>query len=168
MLETRETRNAVLYGRISDEKQLGNSSLSHQETTIQHYAAALDYVIDQAFKDKAVSAKQYAAHERPGMRDLVYYVLGHPEIKGIFFYDLSRLSRQYYDFKLYVVNPIKAYRPEMKYFDASTRREVDFYDAMSVTGFALAKLENEYKSARAIDQQKAMIHSHLRPAGRIN
>ena len=73
------------------------------------------YQIVARFSDEGVSAYRRRASQRPGMQEMVDYVLKN-ECEAVFFYDESRITRQVTDFVLEVWEEIGLRKPDVKFF----------------------------------------------------
>src|SRR5699024_5927512 len=93
--------------RRSDVKQKNNASLETQYEEIRARAKMEGYHIVKIFVDDANSAYHNTVTERKAMNDLLEMTLSdESNIEAVFFYEESRVSRQFYDFTLYVHDAI--------------------------------------------------------------
>lgn len=89
---TQEYRKAVIYCRVSSEKQAkeGNG-LDSQEHRCREYAASLGVEVENVFRDEGISGSLFA---RPAMKSLIKYLDQHWQTKYIvIFDDLKRFAR---------------------------------------------------------------------------
>src|SRR5699024_3116609 len=110
--------------RRSDVKQKNNASLETQSEAIRARAKMEGYHIAKIFVDDANSAYHKTVTERKAMTDLLEMTLSdETNIEAVFFYEESRVSRQFYDFTLYIHDAIKKQKPHTKFFSTSTQDE---------------------------------------------
>lgn len=161
---SKKFKNGVAIERISDHKQIGNASFDTQESEIQKRAEQEGFRIVKFFKDVAKSAYHQNVTQREAMINLVNYVLDDKnDVEGIFFYDESRLSRQFYDFVLHIYKSIKDNKPHVKFYSALDDGEWNPDKLKTVINFATAAQQSIDKSTRAIDGQKTALAKKERP-----
>ncbi|PAQ14740.1 hypothetical protein CD798_09870 [Bacillaceae bacterium SAOS 7] len=152
-------KKAVGIIRRSDIKQKENLSFETQESEIHSRAKKEGYYIDGIIKDDANSAYHKVVTKRDAMNDLLLKVLDeHLNIEAVFFYDESRLTRQFYDFTLDIYRKIKEKKPFVKFFSTSQQGEWNPYEITSVIKFANAAQESVQKARRAKDAQNTLLH----------
>lgn len=159
---------AVGIVRRSDIKQKNNASLETQSEEIYARAELEGYQIVKIFIDDANSAYHKKVTERKAMTDLLQMVLSDEnQIEAVFFYEESRVSRQFYDFTLYIHDVIKKEKPNTKFFSTSKQGEWDPYDVVTVINFATAANDSIKKSARAKDAQQTSLKKQERPGSDV-
>lgn len=157
-------KNAVAILRRSDIKQKENLSFEIQESEISDRAAREGYQIVEFLKDDGISAYHKTVSQRKGMQDLLNMVLNDRyQIEAVFFYDESRLTRQFDDFTLFIYKEIKEQKPYVKFFSTAQQDEWDPYYIVSVINLANASQESNQKSSRAKDAQKNLLKHNTRP-----
>jgi DNA invertase Pin-like site-specific DNA recombinase/RNase P subunit RPR2 len=151
-------KNAIGIERRSDLKQKDNLSFETQEAEILARAEKEGYQIVEIIKDDANSAYHKTVTKREAMNNLLQRVLDDEwNIEAIFFYDESRLTRQFYDFTLDIYRKIKEKKPYVKFFSTSQSGEWNPYDLTTVIRFANAAQESVIKSRRAKDAQNTLL-----------
>ena len=126
------------------------------------------YQIINIFEDDGVSAYHKSVNQRQAMIKAKELILSDGEdIQALFFYDESRMTRQFFDFTLSFVNPIKAAKPHFKFFSTQTNSEWSPMDINAVLNQATAARESVIKSARSIDGQDNSIKSRKRPGSEV-
>lgn len=164
-LQTNFLKNAIGSVRRSDIKQQNNASLETQSEEIRLRAEREGYNIVEIFIDDANSAYHKVVTKRKAMTDLLDAALSEElNIEAIFFYEESRVSRQFYDFTLFIHDVIKREKPHMKFFSTCTFGEWDPYKVESIIKFATAASESVTKSRRAKDGQKMHYLNRNAPA----
>lgn len=157
-------KNAIGIARRSDIKQQHNASIETQSEEIRIRAAHEGFTIVEIFIDDANSAYHKVVTRRKAMTDLLEAALSEElDIEAIFFYEESRVSRQFYDFTLFIHDVIKKEKPYMKFFSTCTFGEWDPYKIESILKFATAANESVVKSRRAKDGQKNALAKNERP-----
>lgn len=155
---------AVGFVRQSDEHRQGNNhSAEEQESQIRAAAKHFGCRDVKIFKDFA-SAFHIPMASRDGINDMMNFVLGRTDVWGVFFYDLSRGSRQggsdmYHD----VAKVLWSHQPDLRFVSAIDYAEVDFNDPITQIKFALHRYESEEKRKRTIDRQSKTVDQHRRP-----
>jgi len=159
---------AIGIARRSDIKQQQNASIETQSEEIQSRAKLEGYEVIEIFIDDANSAYHKLVTARKAMNDLLEAALAEElNVEAIFFYEESRLSRQFYDFTLFIHDIIKQQKPHIKFFSTCTLGEWDPYNLMSVMKFAHAAKESSMKSTRAIDGQNRVLRNQERPGSKV-
>jgi len=89
---------AVIYCRVSTKEQVKNLSLSTQLRTCQDYCEREGYEVAKEFTDAGESGKTI---DRPEFKKLLEYCRIHKrDVQFVVFYNISRLSRDTYDFAI--------------------------------------------------------------------
>ncbi|MEC2076101.1 recombinase family protein, partial [Metabacillus fastidiosus] len=153
---------AVGIARRSDHKQKNNASIETQSEEIHLRANKEGYEILEIFIDDANSAYHKIVTKRQAMQDLLETVLSE-EIEAVFFYEESRVSRQFYDFTLFIHDVIKKEKTHVKFFSTCREGEWDPYNIVSVINLATAADLSIKKSRRAKDGQKTALGKNQRP-----
>ncbi|PZX07406.1 resolvase-like protein [Psychrobacillus insolitus] len=162
------SKNAIGIARRSDIKQKHNASIETQSEEIRLRATSEGFNIVEVFIDDANSAYHQVVTSRKAMTDLLEAALSEDlNIEAIFFYEESRVSRQFYDFTLFIHDVIKRDKPYMKFFSTCTFGEWDPYKVESIIKFATAASESVAKSRRAKDGQKNALSKKDRPGSKI-
>jgi len=157
-------KDAIGIARVSYKDQLLNASIETQSEEIRLRAEKEGYNIVEVFVDGANSAYHKVVTKRQAMNDLLEATLSADQnIEAIFFYEESRLSRQFYDFTLFIYDVIKREKPQVKFFSTLHRGEWDPYDLLSVVNFATAANHAVTLSRRAKDAQKTVLSKQERP-----
>ncbi|MFS0782082.1 recombinase family protein [Bacillus sp. 1P06AnD] len=150
----RPIRKAIGVVRRSDVKQKENASLLTQKEEILAKAKLEGYTIVDIFEDDGLSAYHLSVSERPAMIKALKLALSQTEeIEALFFYEESRLSRQFSDFVISFYNPVKKEKPHFAFFSTKKVAEWNPNDITSVFEFATAAKDSSIKSARIIDAQ---------------
>ncbi|CAM5182816.1 DNA invertase Pin-like site-specific DNA recombinase OS=Ureibacillus acetophenoni OX=614649 GN=SAMN05877842_10466 PE=4 SV=1 [Ureibacillus acetophenoni] len=105
-----EKRNAVIYARVSTEKNTQETSLARQQDELEKYAQKMGYKVQASFQD------QHSGYEvdRDGLLEMMDYIKEH-NIQALFIQDETRLGRgharmavihllQKYDTTVYTLN----------------------------------------------------------------
>jgi site-specific DNA recombinase len=164
LLDDKFSRNAIGIARRSDIRQQHNASIETQSEEIKLRATSEGYNIVEIFIDDANSAYHKIVTRRKAMTDLLEAALSEDlNIEAIFFYEESRVSRQFYDFTLFIHDVIKKEKPNTKFFSTCTLGEWDPYKVESIIKFATAASESVTKSRRAKDGQKNALSKKERP-----
>lgn len=167
-LSENKLKNAIGIARRSDIKQQHNASIETQSEEIQLRATREGYNIVEIFIDDANSAYHKVVTRRKAMNDLLEAALSADlNIEAIFFYEESRVSRQFYDFTLFIHDVIKKEKPYMRFFSTCTFGEWDPYKVESIIKFATAASESATKSRRAKDGQKNALAKKDRPGSNV-
>ncbi|UQZ74820.1 hypothetical protein C2I17_09715 [Niallia circulans] len=157
-------KDAIGIARRSDIKQQHNASIETQSEEIRLRAAREGYRIVEIYIDDANSAYHKVVTRRKAMTDLLDAALSQDlNIEAVFFYEESRVSRQFFDFTLFIHDVIKREKPHMKFFSTCTFGEWDPYKVESIIKFATAASESVSKSRRAKDGQKNALSKKERP-----
>lgn len=84
----KKTQNAVLYARVSTEKNSQETSLARQQEELQKYAQQIGYHVLATFQD------QHSGYEvdREGLLEMMDYIKEH-NVKALFVQDETRLGR---------------------------------------------------------------------------
>lgn len=161
-------KEALGIARVSTTKQSENASIETQTEEIRLRAEKEGYQIVKVIDDIANSAYHKIVTKRKAMKDLLETTLSENQnIEAIFFYDESRLSRQFYDFPLYVYDVIKREKPQVKFFCTSKPGEWNPYDLQSIVNFATAANQSVKLSHRAKDAQKTVLSKEERPGSSV-
>ncbi|MEN9327776.1 MAG: hypothetical protein RI947_584 [Candidatus Parcubacteria bacterium] len=92
-----ESKNAVLYLRVSTEEQVDNFSLDTQEDICKREAIRRGYTITEIFREEGRSAKTILG--RPTLLQMLEYCHRNKRTTGaVFIYRLDRISRQTADY----------------------------------------------------------------------
>lgn len=159
---------AIGIVRRSDIKQTQNASLETQSDEIRIRARKEGYEVLKIYTDDANSAYHKVVTRRLAMQELLEAVLNEENnISAVFFYEESRVSRQFYDFTLFVHDVIKKERQDVKFFSTCREGEWDPYDILSVINFATAADLSVKKSRRAKDSQKNSLNKEIRPGSDV-
>ncbi|WP_010170866.1 recombinase family protein [Bacillus coahuilensis] len=157
-------KDAIGIARRSDIKQQHNASIETQSEEIRIRASREGYRIVEIFIDDANSAYHKVVTRRKAMTDLLDAALSQDlNIEAVFFYEESCVSRQFFDFTLFIHDVIKRDKPHMKFFSTCTFGEWDPYKVESIIKFATAASESVSKSRRAKDGQKNALAKKERP-----
>lgn len=152
-------KKAIGIKRRSDIKQIGNSSFETQESEILLKAEKEGYHIIEIIEDEANSAYHKTVTKRDAMNELLQKVLDEElNIEAVFFYDESRLTRQFHDFTLDIYRKIKESKPYVKFFSTAQHKEWSPYEITSVINFANAAKFSIQNSRRAKDAQSTMLY----------
>jgi len=84
---------AVIYCRVSSDKQAKNDTIASQEYECKKYAKSQSFQIVKTFKDEGVSG---ALEDRDGLKSMLLYLKKHQQQNSkikVIAYDLSRLAR---------------------------------------------------------------------------
>ncbi|MFY3792786.1 YneB family resolvase-like protein [Ureibacillus sp. MALMAid1270] len=105
-----EKRNAVIYARVSTEKNTQETSLARQQDELEKYAQKMGYIVLASFQD------QHSGYEvdRDGLLEMMDYIKEH-NVQALFIQDETRLGRgharmavihllQKYDTTIYTLN----------------------------------------------------------------
>lgn len=161
-------KHAVGIVRVSSSNQLHNASIETQIEEIRLRAKREGYTIIEIFIDGGNSAYHKNVTKREAMNDLLEATLSEDlNIEAVFFYDESRLSRQFYDFPLFVYDVIKKKKPHVKFFSTLQNEEWDPYNLLSVVNFATAANHSVTLSRRAKDAQKTGLSKQERPGSSV-
>lgn len=167
-LNDHNLKDAIGITRRSDIKQQHNASIETQSEEIRIRAAREGYKIVEIFIDDANSAYHKVVTRRKAMNDLLEAALSDDlNIEAIFFYEESRVSRQFHDFTLFIHDVIKREKPYMRFFSTCTIGEWDPYKVESIIKFATAASESVTKSRRAKDGQKNALSKNERPGSNV-
>lgn len=84
----KKTQNAVLYARVSTEKNSQETSLARQQEELQKYAQQMGYHVLATFQD------QHSGYEvdREGLLEMMDYIKEH-NVQALFVQDETRLGR---------------------------------------------------------------------------
>lgn len=157
-------RDAIGIARVSYIDQLQNASIETQSEEIRIRAEKEGYNIVETLIDGANSAFHKVVTKRQAMNDLLEAALSKERnIEAIFFYEESRLSRQFYDFTLFIYDVIKREKPHMKFYSTMINGEWDPYNVLTVVNFATAANHSVTLSRRAKDAQKNVLAKQERP-----
>ena len=155
---------AIGITRVSYINQLLNASIETQTEEIRIRAEKEGYNIVEVLVDGANSAYHKVVTKRQAMNDLLEKTLSEDHnIEAIFFYEESRLSRQFYDFTLFIYDVIKREKPQVKFFSTLHPGEWDPYNLLSVVNFATAAEQSVKLSRRAKDAQGTVLKKYERP-----
>ena len=108
--------NAVIYCRVSDPKQIDNTSLGSQESTCRVFAQKKGYEISKIFIEKGESAK---TRDRTELIQLMSYATKHKgKIQALIVYKVDRIARNQEDhqflktyFRKYGIDFVSATEP---------------------------------------------------------
>ena len=157
-------RNALAIVRTSDVRQEGNLSFPTQKHVINLKAEQEGYEIIEFIEEPSQSAYKKKSLQRKGMQQLLSKALDNAlNIQAIFFYDESRVSRQFEDFILDIYNTIINEKPYFQFFSTNSPGEWNPYDITSIINLANASQESIIKSQRAKDAQKTKFKRKERP-----
>lgn len=96
IMEVGMTKNAIIYVRVSSDRQVDGYSLDDQYDKCVSEAKRQGYNILKVYREEGVSAKTI---ERPQLEELMHFVQkNHKLVQALFFYHSSRLSRNTLDF----------------------------------------------------------------------
>ena len=108
--------NAVIYCRVSDPKQIDNTSLGSQESTCRDFAEKKGYEVDKVFIEKGESAKTTNRTELANLMTYVAKLKG--KISALIVYKVDRIARNQEDhqflkayFRKYGINFVSATEP---------------------------------------------------------
>ena len=88
-------KNAILYPRVSSQKQLDNASLPTQRGEMERFAEREGYAILRVFEDKGRSAK---TTNRPALQDMLRWIADRPhQVDAVLVYDFNRAARNLED-----------------------------------------------------------------------
>ncbi|MBM7571567.1 DNA invertase Pin-like site-specific DNA recombinase [Aquibacillus albus] len=159
---------AIGIVRRSSLNQKENLSFEIQEQEILTRARMEGYELIEIIKEDAESSYHKNVKQRSGMQELLTKVLDDTlGIEAVFFYDESRITRQFDDFTLYIYRPIKFEKPYVKFFSTEYIGEWDPYDLLTTLKLANAAEESIKKSMRAKDAQKTLLKEGKRPGSKI-
>lgn len=159
---------AVAIVRVSSANQLLNASIETQIEEIRIRAEKEGYKIVEVFVDGGNSAYHKVATKRQAINDLIEATLSEEQnIEAVFFYEESRLSRQFYDFTLFVYDVIKKEKPHVKFFSTLQPEEWNPYNISSVINFATAANQSVTLSRRIKDAQKTVLSKQERPGSAV-
>jgi site-specific DNA recombinase len=150
-------RKAIGYKRRSSTKQECNNSFEIQERAIKSKAAAEGYQIVEFIEDDAVSAYSKQAIKRPGVKRL-FECLQHEDVDAIFFYDETRIDRQFNDFVNNVIRPIRQSYPHLKFFCTNSEGEWNENDPMVQAKLIFSLQESKIKSDRIKSYRKTVLY----------
>ncbi|MGD0088671.1 MAG: recombinase family protein, partial [Planctomycetota bacterium] len=85
-----DSHHAVAYMRKSTEEQA--QSIGLQQASIERGARQQGFEVTAWFKDEGVSGT-IPMDERPGGRKLFEHLRAHPEVRAVFFDDITRMER---------------------------------------------------------------------------
>lgn len=89
-------KKAVIYLRVSTDKQVEGASLDTQQMLCQEWASRNNVLVEQIFHDNGVSAKTL---DRPDMKKMLMYLENHKgQISYLITYQTDRLTRNAADF----------------------------------------------------------------------
>lgn len=166
--ESNQIRKAIGVVRRSDVKQKKNASLETQREEIYVKAKREGYTIVKILVDDAVSAYHKTVTERPAMNLAFQMALSESEeIEGMFFYEESRISRQFYDFVEDIHKPIKKHKPRFQFFSTKQDEEWDPTKPDTIFNLASAAKESILKSNRIKDAQNNSIEKKSRPGSEL-
>lgn len=163
-------KEGVAYLRRSSEKQIMNQSFEIQKKEIESCATREGYKIVKWFEDDGVSAFHKKALQRQGMKEIYDYIVTHPNIEGFFFYEETRVSRQFYDFVQYIVKPLREQQPYVNFFSTNQTGPWNENEPITQANLIFAQMESITKSKRAKDARKKCLNpsngSPYRPGSR--
>ncbi|GEM_PF-5292962 len=163
-ITNKRLKDAIGIARVSSSSQLLNASIETQTEEIRIRAEKEGYNIVEVLVDGANSAYHKVVIKRQAMNELLEKTLSEDyNIEAIFFYEESRLSRQFYDFTLFVYDVIKRERPQVKFFSTFTPGEWDPYNLISVVNFATAAEQSVKLSRRMKDSHNTVLNKQERP-----
>ncbi|KMY43380.1 hypothetical protein AC622_03180 [Bacillus sp. FJAT-27916] len=163
-----QIRKAIGVIRRSDVKQKKNASLETQREEIYAKAKREGYTIVKVLVDDAVSAYHKTVTERPAMNLAFQMALSETEeIEAMFFYEESRISRQFFDFVEDIHKPIKKHKPHFQFFSTKKDEEWDPTKPDAIFNLASAAKESIVKSNRIKDAQKNSIDRNSRPGSEL-
>ncbi|MEH7239431.1 recombinase family protein [Bacillus sp. JJ1562] len=161
---TNKTDPALATVRTSDIRQKDNLSFETQKQEIILRAKQEGYHIVEFIEEPSQSAYKKRTLQRKVMQKLLSKALDNSlNIKAIFFYDESRVSRQFEDFKLEIYNTIIDAKPYFKFFSTSSPGEWNPSDITSIINFVNASQESVKKSQRAKSAQITKLNREERP-----
>lgn len=89
-------KRAVIYTRVSSDKQVDGYSLDSQKDLCEQKAKQMGYEVVRIFREEGISA---TTTNRPELQDLLAYCRNKEnDIDGVFVYSFSRLNRNTVDF----------------------------------------------------------------------
>jgi site-specific DNA recombinase len=155
----RETKlkKAIGYKRRSSIKQEGNNSFEIQERAIEIKAAEEGYVIVDYVEDDGISAYNKQAVKRPGVKKLFEH-LQQGDIEAIFFFDESRIDRQFNDFVNNVIRPIRDSYENIKFFSTNHVGEWNENDPFVQAKLLFSLQESKIKSDRIKSYRKTLLY----------
>lgn len=158
------TKNAVLYLRVSTDEQVENYSLGTQEEICQKEAERFGYTVIQIFKDEGKSAKNIIG--RPALIQLLEYCRKNRKtVQAVIFYKTDRLSRQMAD---YLVIKEKLNSIGVKLISATEPIDDSPMGKFIGNFYAgIAQLDNETKSERVRTGMRARFRSGLPTCGTV-
>ncbi len=167
--DKKQTKNAVVYLRVSTEEQVDNYSLDTQAEICSREASKRGLTIIQTFREEGRSAKTITG--RPVLIEMLEFCRKHKkEIEAIIIYRLDRISRQTAD---YLAIRKKLFECEIKLISATEPTgdspTEKFVETM-LAGFA--QMDNDVRSERTKNGMKARfmsgLHSGYVPIGYLN
>lgn len=158
------TKNAVLYLRVSTEEQIENYSLGTQEEICRKEAERFGYTILQVFTEEGKSAKSIAG--RPVLIHLLEFCRKNKKnVQALIFYKTDRLSRQMTD---YLVIKEKLNSIGIKLISATEPIDDSPMGKFIGNFYAgIAQLDNETKSERVRTGMHARFRSGLLTSGTV-
>lgn len=164
-------KNGIAYVRRSSKKKEDGQSLEIQKREISIRAAHEGYEIVNFFEDDGVTAYRKEALERKGMVELLESALQDSKVEGIFFYEETRVSRQFNDFVEQIVKPIREKNPDIKFYSTNQAGLWDENNILVQAKLVFGLMESQVKSQRAISARENCLEPKQglpsRPRSRI-
>ncbi len=155
--------NAVIYCRVSDPKQIDNTSLGSQESTCRDFAEKKGYEVAEVFIEKGESAKTTNRTELAKM--MAYVTKSKGKISALIVYKVDRIARNQEDhqflkayFRKYGINFVSATEPIS---DSAVGRLMENNLA------AFAQFDNEIRAERCKNGMVELAKKGTR-SGRMN
>lgn len=161
-------KKALIYVRVSTEKQVEGVSLENQEAACHQYAHKHNIAIDRVFRDEGKSAKSL---QREGIKQILQYLESNKKlIDYLLVYQIDRASRNVANF-FFLKDLLKSYGVEIK--DTSSPIETSASsNLVQNINAVIAQHDNELKSERVSDNMKTYTLSgyrmHRAPLGLRN
>lgn len=165
----KETKNAIIYLRVSTEEQVDNYSLETQEDICTKEAKKRGFTVYNTFREEGRSAKTISG--RPRLIEMLEFCRKHKkEIDAVIIYRLDRISRQTAD---YLAIRKKLAECDIKLISATEptgNSPTEKFVETMLAGFA--QMDNDVRSERTKNGMRARflagLNSGYVPLGYLN